>query len=72
VAEYGDKTQPTVQTRADAQVAARFQSAVNYPRWKDEIATPAVQQYPHDKTSLNALAAKLQSGWGQRQPLSAR
>ncbi|HEY9482718.1 MAG TPA: sugar ABC transporter substrate-binding protein [Micromonosporaceae bacterium] len=48
---------------ADSQVAAPFQSAVNYPRWKDEIATPALQQYLQDKTSIDALATKLQSGW---------
>jgi multiple sugar transport system substrate-binding protein len=48
---------------ADAQVAAPFQSAVNYPRWKDEIATPALQQYLQNKTSIDALATKLQSGW---------
>jgi ABC-type glycerol-3-phosphate transport system substrate-binding protein len=48
---------------ADAQVSAPFQSAVNYPRWKDEIATPALQQYLQNKTSIDALATKLQSGW---------
>jgi ABC-type glycerol-3-phosphate transport system substrate-binding protein len=48
---------------ADAQVAAPFQSAVNYPRWKDEIATPALQQYLQNKTSIDALATKLHSGW---------
>ena len=36
---------------AGSMVAAPFQSAANYPRWKDEIATPALQQYLQNKTS---------------------
>jgi ABC-type glycerol-3-phosphate transport system substrate-binding protein len=48
---------------ADTMVAAPFQSVDNYPRWKDEIATPALQQYLQNKISLDALASKLEDGW---------
>jgi multiple sugar transport system substrate-binding protein len=48
---------------ADTMIAAPFQAAANYPRWKDEIATPALQQYLQNKISLSALTSKLKSGW---------
>lgn len=48
---------------AETLVAAPFQSVDNYPRWKDEIATPALQQYLQNKLSLDGLATKLQDGW---------
>ena len=53
------------QTLAGAQymVSAPFQSATNYPRWKDQIATPAFQQYLADKISLDDLDKKLSDGW---------
>jgi ABC-type glycerol-3-phosphate transport system substrate-binding protein len=55
------------QTLAGAQymVSAPFQSATNYPRWKDQIATPAFQQYLADKISLDDLDKKLSDGWTQ-------
>lgn len=37
----------------------------NYPQWKDEIATPALQQYFAGKISLSELGSKLSSGWQQ-------
>ena len=49
---------------ASSMVAAPFQSATNYPRWKDQIATPAFQQFLANKMSLDDLAKKLTSGWG--------
>ena len=49
---------------ASSQVAAAFQAATNYPRWKDQIATPAFQQFLANKLSLDDLAKKLTSGWG--------
>jgi len=49
---------------ATSMVAAPFQSATNYPRWKDQIATPAFQQFLANKLSVDDLAKKLTSGWG--------
>ncbi len=50
---------------AQYQVSAPFQSATNYPQWKDQIATPAFQQYLANKISLQALDQKLTDGWTQ-------
>jgi ABC-type glycerol-3-phosphate transport system substrate-binding protein len=44
---------------------APFQSVENYPKWKDQIATPALQEYLANKTDLAALDKKLSDGWGQ-------
>ncbi|HEU5005629.1 MAG TPA: extracellular solute-binding protein [Jatrophihabitantaceae bacterium] len=55
------------QTLAGAkyQVSAPFQTATNYPQWKDQIATPAFQQYLANKISLQDLDQKLTDGWSQ-------
>ncbi|MFG1912465.1 ABC transporter substrate-binding protein [Kribbella sp. NPDC048928] len=44
---------------------APFQSVDNYPKWKDQIATPAFQEYLANKTDLAGLGKKLSDGWGQ-------
>lgn len=44
---------------------APFQSVENYPKWKDQIATPALQEYLANKIDLAALGKKLNDGWGQ-------
>ncbi|GAA1568035.1 sugar ABC transporter substrate-binding protein [Kribbella karoonensis] len=44
---------------------APFQSVDNYPKWKDQIATPAFQEFLANKTDLQALGKKLSDGWGQ-------
>lgn len=44
---------------------APFQTVTQYPQWKDQIATPAFQQYLADKISLSALDSKLSDGWKQ-------
>ncbi|TCC44183.1 extracellular solute-binding protein [Kribbella capetownensis] len=44
---------------------APFQSVENYPKWKDQIATPALQEYLANKTDLATLGKKLSDGWGQ-------
>jgi multiple sugar transport system substrate-binding protein len=44
---------------------APFQSVENYPKWKDQIATPALQEYLANKTDLAALGKKLSDGWSQ-------
>jgi multiple sugar transport system substrate-binding protein len=36
---------------------------VNYPQWKSQIATPALQSYFQNKTSLADLTTALSSGW---------
>jgi multiple sugar transport system substrate-binding protein len=49
----------------DLLVAAPFQSVVDYPQWKDQIATPALQQYFADSISLEELQTQLTDGWNQ-------
>jgi multiple sugar transport system substrate-binding protein len=44
---------------------APFQSVENYPKWKDQIATPALQEFLANKTDLAMLGKKLSDGWGQ-------
>ncbi|MEU8222508.1 sugar ABC transporter substrate-binding protein [Kribbella sp. NPDC048915] len=44
---------------------APFQSVENYPQWKDQIATPAFQQYLANKLDAAELGKKLSDGWGQ-------
>jgi multiple sugar transport system substrate-binding protein len=44
---------------------APFQSVENYPKWKDQIATPSLQEYLANKTDLAALGKKLSDGWSQ-------
>lgn len=44
---------------------APFQSVENYPKWKDQIATPALQEFLANKIDLTALGKKLNDGWGQ-------
>lgn len=44
---------------------APFQSVENYPKWKDQIATPALQEYLANKTDLAGLGKKLSDGWSQ-------
>jgi len=45
--------------------AAPFQSAVNYPQWKDQYATPALQQYLADEITAEALQQQLTDGWSE-------
>lgn len=44
---------------------APFQSVEKYPQWKDQIATPALQQYFGNQISLGDLRMKLTDGWAQ-------
>jgi len=44
---------------------APFQTATDYPQWKDQIATPALQQYFADQISLDDLKKQLVDGWAQ-------
>jgi ABC-type glycerol-3-phosphate transport system substrate-binding protein len=49
----------------DHLVAAPFQFATSYPQWKDQIATPAFQEYLADSISAEDLAGQLTDGWAQ-------
>lgn len=42
---------------------APFQKAKNYPQWKDQYATPALQQYFANSISLDDLKKQLTDGW---------
>lgn len=42
---------------------APFQKAKNYPQWKDQYATPALQQYFGNSISLDDLKKQLTDGW---------
>jgi multiple sugar transport system substrate-binding protein len=43
--------------------SAPFQAATNYPQWKDQFATPALQQYLANSISLDDLQKQLTDGW---------
>ncbi|HEX2143424.1 MAG TPA: extracellular solute-binding protein [Glycomyces sp.] len=45
--------------------AAPFQAAVNYPQWKDQYATPALQQYLADEITIDELQQQLTDGWSE-------
>lgn len=44
---------------------APFLMVAQYPQWKDQIATPAFQQYLADQIDKDALVKQLTDGWGQ-------
>ena len=50
-------------TSGDVLTIAPFQKVENYPQWKDQIATPALQQYFADQIDLEGLRAALTDGW---------
>ncbi|AAT89471.1 hypothetical protein ATY41_09020 [Leifsonia xyli subsp. xyli] len=43
--------------------AAPFQSATNYPQWKDQYSTPAFQKYFANSIGLDELKKQLTDGW---------
>lgn len=47
----------------DDLTAAPFQAATNYPQWKDQYATPALQKYLANSISLDDLKKQLTDGW---------
>ena len=61
----GENSWPAILASGDSLVAAPFQSAINYPQWKDQIATPALQQYFADQIDLDDLQSQLTDGWNQ-------
>jgi ABC-type glycerol-3-phosphate transport system substrate-binding protein len=65
VAEQTEDTpvwEPILKTGADLK-GAPFQKAKNYPQWKDQYATPALQQYFANSISLDDLRKQLTDGW---------
>lgn len=47
----------------DLLTAAPYQQVNNYPQWKDQYATPYLQQYLADSISLEELEQQLTDGW---------
>ncbi|GAB3651618.1 ABC transporter substrate-binding protein [Glycomyces tarimensis] len=45
--------------------AAPYQSVVDYPQWKDQYATPALQQYFADEITIDELRQRLVDGWSE-------
>lgn len=43
--------------------AAPFQKATSYPQWKDQYATPLLQQYFANSLTADELAKQLEEGW---------
>ena len=54
--------EPLLKTGEDLK-GAPFQKAKNYPQWKDQYATPALQQYFANSISLDDLKKQLTDGW---------
>lgn len=54
--------QPLLKTGEDL-AGAPFQQAANYPQWKDQYATPLLQQYFANSLSLEDLKKQLTDGW---------
>jgi ABC-type glycerol-3-phosphate transport system substrate-binding protein len=50
-------------TSGDGLASAPFQKAKNYPQWKDQFATPALQQYFANSITLEDLKKQLTDGW---------
>ncbi len=53
----------TTLASADGLATAPFQSVTDYPQWKDQIATPALQRYLANEIDLPTLQAELTDGW---------
>jgi len=54
--------EPILKTGVDLK-GAPFQKAANYPQWKDQYATPALQQYFANSISVDDLRKQLSDGW---------
>ena len=50
-------------TSGDVLTIAPFQKVEAYPQWKDQIATPALQQYFADQIDLEGLRRSSTDGW---------
>lgn len=54
--------EPILKT-GDELAGAPFQKAKNYPQWKDQYATPVLQQYFANSISIDDLKKQLSDGW---------
>jgi multiple sugar transport system substrate-binding protein len=64
--QTGGKNGWTATLATGAQLTeAPFQQVDNYPKWKDQVATPTLQQYFANKIDLATLGSKLTDGWNQ-------
>lgn len=61
----GENGWDQVLASGDHLVAAPFQFATNYPQWKDQIATPAFQEFLSGGGDADALTSALTDGWSQ-------
>ncbi|MFG3341110.1 ABC transporter substrate-binding protein [Glycomyces sp. NPDC048151] len=61
----GENGWEAILTSGEGLTAAPFQSAVTYPQWKDQYATPALQQYLADEISAEELSTQLTDGWNE-------
>jgi multiple sugar transport system substrate-binding protein len=59
----GENGWDVILASGDQLVAAPFQSVSFYPQWRDEVATPAFQEFLADSTSVEDLQAALTEGW---------
>jgi maltose-binding protein MalE len=59
----GENGWDTILASGDHLVAAPFQSVLNYTQWKDEVATPAFQEFLADSITVEDLQAQLTAGW---------
>ena len=59
----GDGGWAEILKSGEALAMAPFQSAVGYVQWKDQIATPALQQYFANAITTEELQAQLQDGF---------
>jgi multiple sugar transport system substrate-binding protein len=59
----GENGWDVILASGDQLVAAPFQSVALYPQWRDEVATPAFQEFLADSTSVEDLQAALTEGW---------
>lgn len=46
-------------------VTAPYQKVDAYPQWKDQIATPALQEYLANRIDLDTFTKRLTDGWAQ-------
>ncbi|WP_066041820.1 ABC transporter substrate-binding protein [Herbiconiux solani] len=53
---------PILKTGEDLS-GAPFQKATNYPQWKDQYATPGLQQYFSNSIGIDELKKQLTDGW---------
>jgi ABC-type glycerol-3-phosphate transport system substrate-binding protein len=59
----GENGWDVILASGDYLVAAPFQSVALYPQWRDEVATPAFQEFLADSITAEELATTLTEGW---------